>query len=304
MNPRPDQTPQQPVIAKYVQPVRTGIQLQNFTRNSIGYVTHGCKYIYYGDLRHQVQSGELFYMGSGSYYIEDIPDEKHSFEQIVFFFSSEQLSRTISGLSTIYNFSISNEHTCEKCSSLPHVTFPAWAAMRNFFSGINQYLRQNVFSHDSAAEGIKITELIYLIISHPDCCLKSKLIGDTGSCDDGFKELIFSNIFTRTSIDKLADMSGRSLTSFKKTFQSIFNDPPHKWFLRQRLMHSRLLLVSSGKPITLISEECAFLNTSHFIKLFKKEYGQTPANYRLRHANPHKIHSINTIPAEDQAGRA
>ncbi len=61
--------------------------------------------------------------------------------------------------------------------------------------------------------------------------------------------------------------------------------PPHKWFIRQRLMHSRLLLISTSKSISEIGNECTFPNTSHFIKLFKKEYQMTPATYRHRHQN-------------------
>ena len=59
--------------------------------------------------------------------------------------------------------------------------------------------------------------------------------------------------------------------------------PPHKWYIRQRLMHSRLLLISTSKSISEIGNECTFPNTSHFIKLFKKEYQMTPATYRHRH---------------------
>ncbi len=59
--------------------------------------------------------------------------------------------------------------------------------------------------------------------------------------------------------------------------------PPHKWYIRQRLMHSRLLLISTSKSISEIGNACTFPNTSHFIKLFKKEYQMTPAAYRNRH---------------------
>lgn len=48
-------------------------------------------------------------------------------------------------------------------------------------------------------------------------------------------------------------------------------------------MHSRLLLISTSKSISEIGNACTFPNTSHFIKLFKKEYQMTPAAYRNRH---------------------
>lgn len=50
-------------------------------------------------------------------------------------------------------------------------------------------------------------------------------------------------------------------------------------------MQARLLLISTSKSISEIGVECTFPNTSHFIKLFKKEYGSTPAIYRMRHCS-------------------
>jgi AraC-like DNA-binding protein len=50
-------------------------------------------------------------------------------------------------------------------------------------------------------------------------------------------------------------------------------------------MSARLLLISTNKPISQIGAECRFPNSSHFIKLFRKEFGTTPAIYRRRHSN-------------------
>ena len=93
----------------------------------------------------------------------------------------------------------------------------------------------------------------------------------------------YDHIFKDISIEELSKLTNRSLTSFKKEFRRHFMMPPHKWYIRQRLMHSRLLLISTSKSISEIGNACTFPNTSHFIKLFKKEYQMTPAAYRNRH---------------------
>ena len=137
--------------------------------------------------------------------------------------------------------------------------------------------------HDETAENIKMTELVYLIVSQADGCLKSKVLRNVDSAHDNFEQIIYTNIFNDVSIEELASKSNRSLTSFKKEFKRHFMMPPHRWFIRQRLMQSRLLLISTSKSISEIGVECTFPNTSHFIKLFKKEYGTTPAIYRAGH---------------------
>ena len=103
----------------------------------------------------------------------------------------------------------------------------------------------------------------------------------------GGEEMLFSQNYAcpdhDISIEELSKLTNRSLTSFKKEFRRHFQMPPHKWYIRQRLMHSRLLLISTSKSISEIGNACTFPNTSHFIKLFKKEYQMTPAAYRNRH---------------------
>ena len=86
---------QQPMIVRYVQPNRSGIQANNYARHSIGYVVRGKKCIYYGDLCHEIPQGTLFYMGTGSHYTEDIPEAGKNFEQIVFYYTSAQLSKVL-----------------------------------------------------------------------------------------------------------------------------------------------------------------------------------------------------------------
>ena len=154
-------------------------------------------------------------------------------------------------------------------------------------------MKEGMFG-DSTAEMLKTTELIYLILSQDDCCLKSKVLSNMDLMKENFEQTIQNYIFSDISVDELASKCNRSLTSFKKEFRKHFYEPPHKWFIRQRLMHSRLLLISTNKSISEIGNECTFPNTSHFIKLFKKEYGMTPSHYRHRHMESPTTEMINS----------
>lgn len=243
----------------------------------------GTKHIYYGDACHTVSKGEIFYMGIGNHYVEDIPEEGRPFEQVIVYYSPELLQRTLLYLNMNYSINISNSHSCDRCRRLNHVSTEASTTLRSFFTHAVSYLQDDNFMHDEAAENIKLTELMYLIVSQSDGCLKSKILSNMDASRDNFEQIIYSHIFCDISIEELSTLCNRSLTSFKKEFKRHFYMPPHRWFIRQRLMQSRLLLISTSKSISEIGIECTFPNTSHFIKLFKKEYGTTPAIYRHRH---------------------
>jgi len=285
------QNENQPTIVKYVGANYGGIQMLSLSRYAIGYVVRGTKHIYYGDACYTVSKGEIFYMGVGNHYVEDIPEEGRPFEQIIVYYSPELLQRILLYLNMTYSINISNTHSCDRCRRLNHVASSASPTIRSFFSHAASYLQEDNFMHDETAENIKMTELIYLIISQSDGCLKSKILSNMDAARDNFEQVIYSHIFCDISIEELSALCNRSLTSFKKEFKRHFYMPPHRWFIRQRLMQSRLLLISTSKSISEIGIECTFPNTSHFIKLFKKEYGTTPAIYRHRHCGRSGVES-------------
>lgn len=273
----------QPAIVKYMQTDRLGVQPQTLSRHTVGFVLRGQKLIHYGDIAYQANPGDMFYLPAGYHYIENIPDGDRPFEQIVVYFTPEQLSRCLTQLSVNFGLAISEHHVCDNCRSRSHVVFPAWNAMRRYFLTLNNYIRDGVLTDAPVPENLKMMELVYLIVSNPECCLQNKVLEHSDVLRESFEQVVHNNIFTNCSIEELAELTNRSLTSFKKEFNRQFRDSPHRWIIRQRLMHARLLLISTSKPIAEIGMECNFPNTSHFIKLFKKEFGLTPSVYRNRH---------------------
>lgn len=268
------------MIVKFNETSHNGIQSLTLSRHAIGFVLQGRKQIYHGDKRYSIERSEVFFLDTGRHYVENIAEDGKPYEEIVFYYTPSELQHTLQSLNMTYGMHIENDHSCERCRNTDYVSQPAWSALRSFFNGANNYLRDDVFMRDETAERLKMTELIYLIISQPDCCLKSKVLNNIDSTRDSFRRVVQQYIFSDVSIEELSSLTNRSLTSFKKEFRRMFDMPPHKWFIRQRLMQARLLLISTSKSVSEIGNECAFPNTSHFIKLFKKEYGFTPATYR------------------------
>lgn len=272
----------QPTVVKYVEQRTSGVRSQYYTRNAVGYVVQGTKYIHSGDQRQCLHKGDIFFLGIGLHYTEELPEGDRPYEQIVFYYNPDELQRILLHLNITYCLNISNNHHCPTCRTSSEVTMPAWSAIRGIFLGAAQYL-QGEQAPDRTAENFKMTELIYHIVSHEDCCLKSKILGSIDTNQENFEQIVYGHIFSECSIEELARKTHRSLTSFKKEFRRIYAMPPHKWFIRQRLVHSRLLLISTSKSVSEIGLQCSFPNTSHFIKLFKKAYGHTPSSYRTVH---------------------
>jgi AraC family transcriptional regulator, exoenzyme S synthesis regulatory protein ExsA len=96
-------------------------------------------------------------------------------------------------------------------------------------------------------------------------------------------EIIEENLFNPVSLNDLAYLSGRSLSSFKRDFQSIYNTSPLQWIRNRRLDRAKELLANSALSVTDVCYSTGFENVAHFSKVFKKRFGMSPSMVRGRH---------------------
>ena len=84
------------------------------------------------------------------------------------------------------------------------------------------------------------------------------------------------------TLSDLANLTNRSLASFKRDFQKVFHEAPRQWINKRKLEHARLLLKNSTLRIPEIADECGFSDVSYFIKRYKNAYGCTPGEIRAK----------------------
>ncbi len=271
-------------VVKIIERENSGVRSLSLTRMAVGYVLSGTKYIYNSDRSYSIDEGSLFVLDAGFHYEENIIDENGRFEQIIFFLTPQTLQQIIFGLNINYGLSFSSRHSCANCISRNFASCMASTPLRNFFVGIDLSLRNSGLLHNDVGQRIKLNELIYLILSDEDGCIKRKVLRSSDADSGHFINIIYENIFNDISIERLAELTNRSLTSFKKEFKRLFNAPPHRWIIEQRLDRAKIMLSSTNRTVSEIGLECAFSNISHFIKLFKHRYKETPASFRRQHS--------------------
>ena len=88
--------------------------------------------------------------------------------------------------------------------------------------------------------------------------------------------LMEENFNKPLTVEEYAKLSGRSLTTFKKEFQTIYNQSPKRWINRKRLEKAYSLLLAAEKNVTEVCFEVGFENISYFTQLFKQNFGITP----------------------------
>lgn len=82
------------------------------------------------------------------------------------------------------------------------------------------------------------------------------------------------------TLDTLAEMTGISSYHFLRLFKKSMNESPLQYIIRARMEIAKKLLLQSDLSITEIALEVGYDSISHFINLFKRHTGITPARYR------------------------
>ena len=88
------------------------------------------------------------------------------------------------------------------------------------------------------------------------------------------------NFASNMKLEEFAQLCNMSLSSFKRAFSKIYGDSPGKWLLKRKLHLAQNLLRHTDKNVNEIAFQCGFESTSHFIRVFKKQFESTPLKFR------------------------
>ncbi|HTI10868.1 MAG TPA: AraC family transcriptional regulator [Puia sp.] len=132
---------------------------------------------------------------------------------------------------------------------------------------------------------LKQEELLLLLLASDG---REKIISFLRSANrqepEDLEYIVRTYLFQPITLTELAGLSNRSLASFKRDFQRLYGCSPKLWINRQRLAHAQLLLHNTHQQVAEIAFACGFESVSHFIRIFRKEYGLTPQAMRTEKA--------------------
>lgn len=81
-------------------------------------------------------------------------------------------------------------------------------------------------------------------------------------------------------IDKLISISGKSQEHLTRAFKKYFSYTPSEFVNKLKLQYAANLLINTDKKIVDIIFESGFENVSYFNRIFKKQLGMKPSEYR------------------------
>lgn len=270
------------MILEYKCPIDAD-KLQVFLEtNMMTYVVTGKKDWISGGRTYHIKKGDALFLRKGIYTIGQFLDEDHCV--LVFFIED----------SFIRNFMRDNKVMTVSPEADLDPAFPIEVdqSLQSLFYSIFTYMKLGTDIPRNLVE-IKFKELLFNLVINPR---QRKLLQFFSSLDQPARitldEVMSKNFQYDLQLDEFARLCGRSLSSFKREFKSVYRQTPGKWLNDKRLEYACELLLSSDLNINEIGYESGFRNSSHFIKSFKDKYQVTPKQFRMAKRKKHNAESL------------
>ena len=126
---------------------------------------------------------------------------------------------------------------------------------------------------------LKMFELLY-DLGNINSNLLNQLLQLNQQTRQNLEYVLENNYMNPVSLEDLAYLSGRSLSGFKRDFNSQYKVPPSQWIRERRLARAKELLETTDMKVIDICFAAGFENVSHFSRLYKEHYGHSPSSYR------------------------
>lgn len=123
---------------------------------------------------------------------------------------------------------------------------------------------------------LKVMELLYNVM---DCSknIFRQMLQLRQPVKTDIHRVVEENYTLPISLDELAYLSGRSLSSFKREFVDIYGESPARWIREKRLSKAHDMLCSSSLSVADVAYSLGFENPTHFSRIFKQKYGCAPS---------------------------
>jgi AraC-like DNA-binding protein len=168
----------------------------------------------------------------------------------------------------------------KKYSGAPNLLLNSNSFLDSFFQSLVPYVEQ-AKSVSPQMETVKVNEILTLLLeTFPE--LKTFLFDFSEPFKIDLEKFMLKNYQYNVPIENFAKLTGRSLASFKRDFQKIFDTSPRKWLKERRLAEAYHLLEKKQQKPTDIYLDLGFENLSHFYSSFKEKFGITPAMIAAR----------------------
>lgn len=215
--------------------------------------------------------GQMLYLKKGAEIIHQYFDDEYC--MLGFFLSDELIKETYQEI----RGQIALNYTKDPLEFTATEVTPS-NYLEGFFHSMLNYFR----GKDRPPDHILVLKLKELLITlmNSDPMLTAYFNSLTETGRTSLQQIMEKNFCYNLKLEDYAELTHRSLSTFKRDFQQHFNESPGKWLLKRRVQHAAHLIANSNLSFSQVCLESGFEDLSHFSRAFKKIMGNSPSDFK------------------------
>lgn len=182
-----------------------------------------------------------------------------------------------------FPFSVKANHATQLlfenyCNLYPQLNLPTLSA-EDFDKHPSYRNYVEAYRHMDDYEQLQLHGLVEIILSYFVKHAKPRLIVK----DERIARLldyISTHLSEPITVSRLADIACLTESHLVKAFRKGMGITPLQYIIQKKIQHSQSLLLGTNMPVREIADAVGFSDASYFIRLFKKNIGYTPQEYR------------------------
>ncbi len=180
-------------------------------------------------------------------------------------------------------------------SSVIQVPYPSafWEIIPTMFIPTHQEDLRRIYSrligisapdiNEDPATPWLLAELIHLLVVDSLCERTTNSSHPSPNSMEPVCQYIQLHYQRELTLDDLASTVHLNKNHFARKFKQQIGISPIEYLISVRLKNARDLLLTSSNSVKNISFDCGFRNQSYFNYAFRKQFGETPGEYRKRY---------------------
>lgn len=243
-------------------PFRNRVLFKTF---AFSFVQHGQKHIYRAEGNTILRSGHGMLIPEGHSIIAEHSDSDEPYNSIIIFFPA----------AIGQEFIASRQHQEMSKENAPYIHFNIDGYIDEYVKSLKTLIcRGQKLSQELAV--IKVNELLTALYDlYPDLLIS--LFG--GQRDLSLMSVIEQNLLKELSLEELAFLANRSVSSFKRDFIKMYGVPPQQ-YIRDRKLEIAGKELLKGRSASELYLDYGYQHLSNFNTAFKRKFGVTPSSYR------------------------
>ena len=239
------------------------------TMHSMGILLEGSKDIHLDNQDITINKGEISFLTQNNYYMSERTTLNSNYKSLIVYFDDKFIFDFIKK----YNIEINTT----EIKSIVKVAYVNDILFENNIKIFQQYLEKKF---DENLLKLKIEEILLQALRLNNHKIHSFINSVLSTSSDRTSFILESDIDLIQTLDDMCSITRLTPNQMRRYLKKEYSLTPKTWIDTKRLEKAVLMLKNTNKIITDISTECGYSTVSWFISQFKKQYNQTPKEFR------------------------